>query len=189
MWDDLQEQAVAAIRARAANDQAAESAAMTAMTKMRGKFTKALNAYLTGPFAPLKTVLDALDSGKPVSEKILWFLPGDTARNFQAGIHNMPQLVFTGLDIATREETAFIEFQATTKRYELARVAWATDGEFRPGDEREVIIGYPSGEQLPTYRVPISTKGKSITGLRITFPLNAEPDLKTLAIREITTTP
>ena len=189
MWDDLQEQAVAAIRARAANDEAAAVSALASMSKMRGKFTKALNAYLDGPFAPLKTVLDALDSGKPVSEKILWHLSADTARNFQAGIHNMPQLEFTGLDIATRTEPVFIEFQAATKRYELARVAWATDGEFRPGDEREVIIGYPSGEELPTYRVPITTSGKTITGLRITFPLNSEPDLKTLALREITTTP
>ncbi len=162
---------------------------MASMAGMRGRFTKALDSYLAGPFAPLKTVLEALDSGKPVTEKMLWYLPGDTARNFKAGFQNMPQLEFTGLDIATRTEPVFIEFQATTKKYELARVAWATDGEFRPGDEREVIIGYPSSEELPTYRVPITTSGKTITGLRITFPLNSEPDLKTLALREITTTP
>ena len=189
MWDDLQEQAVAAIRARTANDKAAEAAALASMAKMRVKFTKALNAYLEGPFAPLKTLLDALDSGKSLTEKILWYLPGDTARNFKAGFQNMPQLEFTGLDIATRTEPVLIEFQATTKRYELARVAWATDGEFRPGDEREVIIGYPASEELPTYRVPITTSGKTITGLRITFPLNSEPNLKTLALREITATP
>ena len=189
MWDDLQEQTVAAIRARAGKNKAAEAAALAAMTKMRGKFTKALDAYLTGPFAPLKTVLDALAAGKPVGEKILWSLPGDAARNLQAGANNQPQLEFTGLDIATRAGTVFIEFQATTNRYELARVAWATDGEFRPGDEREVMIGYPSAGELPTYRVPISTNGKTITGLRIAFPLNSEPDLQTLALREITAAP
>jgi len=189
MWDDLQAKMVEVIQSRTAGDTAKADAAMKTITATRATFTKALEAYLAGTLTPLKTVLERLDAGKPMSEKLLWSLPADAPRTPVKAANNVPSFEINGLSTRIAGDVVLIEFQAGLDRYEVARVAWATDGEFRPGDVRDVIIGYPSGETLPTYRVPVSTKGKTITGLRITFPLNSEPDLKTLALREITTTP
>ena len=97
----------------------------------------------------------------------------------------MPELELTGLNVATRGNPVFIEFQAATKKYDIARVAWATDGEFREGDELELTVGYPSAEALPTYRIPFRPAGKAITALRLTFALNSEPELESLVLREI----
>jgi hypothetical protein len=159
------------------------------ITATREKFTKALNVYLSGSLAPLKKLLDGLATKKTFAETALWSLPADAPHGFQPLPNKFPQLELTGLNIKTNNKPVFIEVQATSQKYDIARVAWATDGEFRAGEEREMTVGYPSGEALPTYRIPVQPTGNAITGFRLTFPLNTQPELKALKVREISAKP
>ena len=189
MWDDLQNEAVQAIRNQVAGKQPEASLAIGRIAAIRAKFTKALDAYLSGSLAPLKSVLDGLAAGKAYTENVLWSLPTDAAHDFKLIANNYPELELTQLNITTNQKPVFIEVQASSQKYDIARVAWATDGVFRPGDDREMTVGYSSGETLPTYRIPVQPTGKAITGLRLTFPLNSQPELKTLTLREISAKP
>jgi hypothetical protein len=82
-----------------------------------------------------------------------------------------------------------IEIEAKCDRFDVARVAWATGGEFKSGQERDFTAGYP-GVESPTHRVTINTGGQPITALRLLFRggvpghLN-NVDLKHVRIREL----
>jgi hypothetical protein len=77
-----------------------------------------------------------------------------------------------------------IEIEAKCDRFDVARVAWATDEGFKAGQEMEFIAGYP-GVEFPTYRVTIDTGGHPFSALGIRFPAGATVDLKQVSIREI----
>lgn len=183
MWDDLQGHVLAAIqaspRSRGAQSGNAdtEKSALVEIAATRAKFTNALERYYEGAFAPLKNVVDQLEAGRPVSEKVLWTLPAD-----RTGI-NPPQIEFTGLNIATGNGPIMIEIEAKCDRFEVARIAWATGEGYKPGQEMEFIAGYP-GHESPTYRVTIAANSQPITALRLHFP-GTTIDLKQLRIREI----
>ncbi len=178
MWDDLQGRVLAAIQARQSGNAAADEAALAEIAATRAMFTKALERYYAGAFAPLKKVVDQLEAGLPVTEKLLWSLPAERRGN------NGPQIEFTGLNVATGNHPVMIEIQARCSRFEIARVAWATGYGLNAGPEIEFIAGYP-GAEYPTHRVTIATGGQPISALRLQFPAGATVDLKQVRILEL----
>lgn len=189
MWDDLQGRVLAAVQARLGNEttphhQGAQSgnadgekSALAEIAATRAKFTKALEHYYESAFAPLKRIVDALESRHRVTEKVLWNLPAERAGN------NPPQIEFTGLNVETGDHPVMIEIKANCDRFAVARVAWATDEGFRAGQEMEFIAGYP-GAEFPTYRVTIAGGGQPISALRFQFPAGATVDLREVRIRQ-----
>jgi len=178
MWDDLQGRVLAAVQAKQSGDADGEKSALAAIASTRAKFTKALERYYAGAFAPLKTVVDQLEAGRPVSEKVLWSLPADRVGNYP------PQIEFAGLNIAAGEHPVMLEFEAKCDRFDLARVAWATGGGFKAGQDMEFVAGYP-GVEFPTHRVTIAAGGSPISALRLQFPGGATVVLKQVRVREI----
>jgi hypothetical protein len=176
MWDDLQGCVVAAVQARQSHNAADEEAALADVAAMRARFTKALERYYTSTCAPLKKIVDQLDAGLSVTEKLLWTSPADRAGN------HSPQIEFPGLNIAAGDQPIMIEIEATCDRFEVARVAWATGDGFQPGQEMQFIAGYP-GVECPTHRVVMATGGQPITALRFQFPANAHVNVKQVRIR------
>lgn len=179
MWDDLQGRVLDAIQAKQAGDTAGEKNALAGIAATRARFTRALERYYEGAFAPLKKVVDALESGRLVTEKVLWSLP--EARSGTS----VPQIEFTGLNIATGNQAILIEIEAKCSRFDIARVACVT-GETT--QEMEFIAGYP-GVEFPTYRVTMDTGGRPITALRLQFPGGSSVDLKQVRIRGLALQP
>jgi len=177
MWDDLQGHVLAAMQAKRFGNPDAGKAALAQIAATRAKFTKALERYYESAFAPLKNVIDQLEAGNPVSEKVLWTLPVDHTGT------NPPQTDFTGLNIATANGPIMIEIEAKCDRFEVAHIAWASSEGYKPGQEMEFIAGYP-GHESPTYRVTIAPHSQPITALRLHFP-GTTIDLKQLRIHEI----
>jgi hypothetical protein len=178
MWDDLQGRVLAAVQAKQSGSADNERSALAEITATRAKFTKALERHYEGAFAPLKKVVDQLEAGRPVTEKVLWSLPAQRVGN------NAPPIEFTGLNVAVGNHPVMIEIEAKCNRFEVARVAWATGDGFKAGQEREFIAGYP-GVEFPTHRVTITTGGQPISALRLQFPAGATVDLKHVRIREL----
>ena len=178
MWDDLQGRVLAAVQAKQSGDADNEKSAMAGIAATRAKFTKALERHYAGAFAPLKKIVDQLEAGQPVTEKVLWSLPVDRAGN------NPPQIEFTDLNIAAGDHPVMIEMEAKCDRFDVARVAWATGEGFKAGQEMEFIAGYP-GVDSPTHRVTIATGGQPINALRLQFPAGARVNLKQVRIREL----
>ena len=178
MWDDLQGRVLAAVQAKQSGNADGEKSALAEIAATRAKFTKALERYYAGAFAPLKKVVDQLEAGRPVTEKVLWSLPAQRMGN------NPPQIEFTGLNVAAGNHPVMIEIEAKCNRFDVARVAWATGDGFKAGQEMEFIAGYP-GVESPTHRVTIATGGQPISALRLQFPAGATVDLKQVRIREL----
>jgi hypothetical protein len=178
MWDDLQGRLLAAVQAKQAGNADGEKSALAEIAATRAKFTKALERYYAGAFAPLKKVVDQLEAGRPVTETVLWSLPADRVGS------NSPPIEFTDLNIAAGDHPVMIEMEAKCDRFDVARVAWATGDGFKAGQEMEFIAGYP-GVESPTYRVTIATGGQPISALRLQFPAGATVDLKQVRIREL----
>jgi hypothetical protein len=178
MWDDLQGLVLKAIQAKQSGDAGAEKPALAEIAATRAKFTKALDRYYASAFAALKTVVDQLEAGGPVTDNVLWTLPADRAGNIASPTE------ITGLNVAAGNHPVMIEIEAKCDRFAVARVAWATGGEYRPGHEMEFTAGYP-GVESPTYRVTIATGGQPITALRLQFPGGATVDLKQIRIHEL----
>jgi hypothetical protein len=178
MWDDLQGRVLAAVQAKQSGSADGERSALAEIAATRAKFTKALQRYYTGALAPLKKVVDQLEAGRPVTEKVLWTLPAQRMGN------NGPRIEFTGLNVAAGNHPVMIEIEAKCDRFDVARVAWATGDGFKAGQEMEFIAGYP-GVECPTHRVTITTGGQPISTLRLQFPAGATVDLKQVRIREL----
>ena len=176
MWDDLQGDVLAAIHAKQSGDADGAKAALAEIAATRAKFTKALQQHYASAFAPLKNLVDQLEAGRPVTEKVLWNLSPDRTGK------NSPQIELKDLNIAAGNQPVMIEIQAKCDRFEVARVAWATSDGFKPGQEREFIAGYP-GVECPTHRVTIDAGGQPITALRLQFP--AGVTLKQVRIRAL----
>ena len=176
MWDDLQGQVLAAIQARQSGKPDGEKSALTEIATTRAKFTQALQRYYADVFAPLKKVVDHLEAGHPVTERVLWSLPAQRVGK------NAPQIELTGLNVAAGNQPVMIEIEAKCDRFEVARVAWATGDGFQGGQEREFIAGYP-GVEYPTHRVTIAPGFRPISALRLQFP--AGVDLKQVRIHEL----
>ncbi len=176
MWDDLQGRVLAAVQARQSGNANDEETALSEIAAMRARFTKALERFYADACAPLKKVVDQLNAGLPVTERMLWTSPADRAGN------NPPQIEFTGLNIAAGIQPVMIEIEAACTRFEVARVAWATGDGFKPGQDMEFIAGY-HGTESTTHRVTIATGGQPITALRFLFPAGANVDLKQVRIR------
>ncbi|MDD5705027.1 MAG: hypothetical protein PHR35_03820 [Kiritimatiellae bacterium] len=182
MWDDLQGHVLAAIQAKQSGDKDGAKSAMAEVTATRAKFTKALERYYAGAFASLKKVVDTLEEGHAVTEKVAWSLPADRVGT------NPQQIELTGLNVAAGNRPIMIEIAVKCDRFEVARVAWATTDGYKPGQEMEFIAGYP-GVEVPTHRVTIDTNGQPINALRFEFPGGATVDLKQVRIREINIAP
>ena len=180
MWDDLQGLVLAAVQAKQSSNADREKSAMAEIAATRAKFTKALSRHYEGAFASLKKVVDHLQAGRPVTEKVLWSLPAERVGKSPAHIELM------GLNVATGSQPIMIEIEAKCDRFHIARVAWATDGVFKGGQEMQFNAGYP-GVEYPTHRVTISTDGKPISALRFVFPGGV--DLKQVRIRELNIQP
>ena len=178
MWDDLQGLVLTAVQARQSGDAVGATSALAGIAATRAKFTKALERYYAGTFTPLKRVVDHLESGLPVTENLLWSLPVEQEGNKE------PQIDLPSLNIEVGNHPVMIEIEAKCDRFEVARVAWATDDGVQGGRETEFIAGYP-GAEFPTYRVTIDTGGHPISALSIRFPAGATVDLKQVRIREI----
>ncbi len=178
MWDDLQGRVLAAVQARQSGDADGEKSALAEIAATRAKFTKALERHYAGAFAPLKKVVDQLEAGHPVTERVLWTLPADRAGD------SPPQIEFTGLDIAAGDCPVMIEIEAKCDRFDVARVSWATADGFKAGREMEFIAGYP-GVESPTHRVTIVTGGQSISALRLQLPGGSAVALKQVRIRQL----
>jgi hypothetical protein len=176
MWDDLQAHVFSAIQAKQAGNPNREKAALAEIAATRGKFTKSLERHYAGPFAALKKVVEALEAGRPVSEKTLWTLPNDRAGKTASPIE------LKDLNIAAAQHPMMIEFEALCDRFELGHVAWSTGDGFQPGQAIEFMAGYPTAK-TPTHRVTIATDGKPLDALRFHFPGKA--DLKQVRIRQI----
>jgi len=200
MWDDLQGNVLLSIQANMQGDKAKAQSALAEIAATKAMFTKALERYYAVDFAPLKKVVDQLEAGHQVTEKKLWSLPADaprTAQPFTVGraYHplgyqavNVQQIEFTGLNIESGDSAVMIEFEVKCSVFDMAHVAWATEGEFKDGDRLEFIAGYP-GKEYQTHRLTFDTGGKPITALRIQFPIGANVDLKTVNVRQLTITP
>lgn len=182
MWDDFQARVLAAVQAKQSGNVGSEKSALAEIAATRAKFTKALERYYEGALAPLKKVVDQLEAGRPVTEKVLWSLPAQRVGN------NPPQIEFTGLNVAAGNHPVVIEIEAKCNRFDVARVAWATGDGFKAGQEMEFIAGYP-GVESPTHRVTITTGGQPISALRLQFPAGATVDLKQVRIRELSIQP
>lgn len=178
MWDDLQGRVLAAIRAKQSGNAAGGKSAMAEIAATRAKFTKALDRYYAGDLAPLKKVVDALESGSPVTERVLWSLPANLAGNAPLPIE------FTGLGVEAGDHPVMIEIEAKCNRFDLARVVWSTGDGFKARQEREFIVGYP-GVESPIHRVTIATGGQPLSSLRLQFPAGATVELKQVRIREL----
>ncbi|MHB0955007.1 MAG: glycoside hydrolase family protein [Pirellulaceae bacterium] len=178
MWDDLQGRVLAAVQAKQSGNRDGERSALAEIAATRAKFTKALERHYADAFAPLKQVVDQLDAGRPVAEKVLWTLPAERMGN------NPPQIEFTGLNVAAVDHPLMIEIEAKCNRFDVARVAWATSDGFKAAQQMEFIAGYP-GVESPTHRVTIDTGGQPITAMRIEFPGGATVELKQIRIREL----
>jgi hypothetical protein len=178
MWDDLQGRVLSAIQAKQSGSADGERSALAEIAATRAKFTKALQRYYADAFAPLKKVVDHLEAGRPVTERVLWSLPA------QRMGRNEPGIDLTGLNVAAGPQPHMIEIEAKCDRFEVARVAWATGNGFTAGQECEFIAGYP-GVESPTHRVTITTGGQPIRALRLQFPAGATVDLKQVRIREL----
>ncbi len=177
MWDDLQGQALAAVQAKNSGDADGARAALAGIAATRARFTKALERYYASAFAPLKQVVDALEAGRSVTEKLLWSLPPERAENVASPVE------FADLNLETGNSTVMIEIEAQCDRFAVARVAWAADDGFTPGHEMEFVAGYP-GVESPTHRVTIAPDGRPVTALRLQFPPGATVALKQVRIRE-----
>jgi len=178
MWDDLQGRVLAAAQARQSGNAGGEKSAIAEIATTRAKFTKALERYYAGAFAPLKEVVDQVEAGRTVTERVLWSAPAERMGK------NAPQIEFTGLNVAAGKYPLMIEIEAKCDRFAVARVAWATGNEFKAGQEMEFTAGYP-GVECPTHRVTIATGGQPITALRLQFPTGATVDLRQVRIREL----
>ncbi|MBN1343393.1 MAG: hypothetical protein JXQ73_11970 [Phycisphaerae bacterium] len=178
MWDDLQGRVLAAVQARQSGNASGEKSALAEIAATRAKFTKALQRYYTSAFAPLKKVVDQLEAGRPMTEKVLWTLPA------QRRGKTPPHIELTGLNVPAGNHPLMIEIEAKSDRFAVARVAWATGDGFKAGQEMEFIAGYP-GVESPTHRVTIATGGQPISALRLQFPAGATVDLKQVRIREL----
>jgi hypothetical protein len=178
MWDDLQGCVLRAVRAKQSGDSDGAKSALAEIAATRAKFTKALERHYAGAFAPLKKVVDQLEAGRPVTEKVLWSLPADRVGK------NPPQIEFAGLNVAAGNHPVMFEIEVKCNRFDVARVAWATGDGFKTGQEMEFIAGYP-GAESPTHRVTIATGGQPVRALRLQFPAGAAVDLKQVRIREL----
>ena len=178
MWDDLQGRVLAAVQARQSGNAGGEKSALAEIAATRAKFTKALQRYYTGAFAPLKKVVDQLEAGRPVTERVLWSLPAERRGK------NAPQIELTGLNVPAGNHPIMIEIEAKCDRFAVARVAWATGDGFKVGQGMEFTAGYP-GVECPTHRVTIATGGQPVSALRFQFPAGATVDLKQVRIREL----
>jgi hypothetical protein len=178
MWDDLQGHVLTAIQARQAGNVKNAQAAWSEIATTRAKFTKALERYYVQAMAPLKQVIDQLESGTRVTDKLLWSLPKDFPG--MAGV----QVEVAQIDGVATRQPIMIEIEARCDRFDVARLAWATDKGYQAGQEVEFIVGYP-GPECPTYRVTISPTGQSITALRLQFPGGSTVELKDVRIREL----
>lgn len=179
MWDDLQGRVLAAVQAKLSGDSDAEKPVLAEIAATRAKFTKALERYYASAFAPLKKVVDQLEAGRPVTEKVLWTLPAERMGN------TAPQIELIDLNIPAGNQPVMIEVEAKCNCFAIARVAWATRDGFKAGQEMEFLAGYP-GVESPTYRVTIDPGGQPISTLRFQFPAGATVDLKQVRIRELT---
>ena len=182
MWDDLQGLVLAAIQAKQSGDADREKFALAGIWAARAKFTKALERYYEGAFAPLKQLVDALEAGSPVSEKVLWSLTQERMGNSAVSGE------FTGLNVATGNHPVMLEFEAQCDRFAVGRAGWATGDEPKTWHDAEFVAGYP-GVECPTHCVTIATGGQPITGLRLQFPAGAAVDLKQVRIREFILSP
>ena len=180
MWDDLHGLVLAVVRAKQSGDADGEKSALAGIAVTRARFTQALERYYAGAFAPLKSIVDRLEAGLPVTENLLWSLPVEQMGNKE------PQIEIPGLNIETGNHPVMIEIEAKCDRFDVARIAWATDEGFKAGQEMEFIAGYP-GVEFPTYRVTIDTGGHHINALGIRFPAGATVDLKRVRMRELST--
>jgi len=178
MWDDLQGRVLVAIQAKQAGNADSEKSALAEIAATRARFTKALQRHYASAFAPLKQVVEQLEAGRPVTEKLLWSLPTPRLANKQ------PHIELTGLNIVPGSHPLMIEIEAKCDRFDVARLAWATDHGFQAGQEMEFIIGY-AGTESPTHRVTIATGGQVIRALRLGFPAGATVDLEQVRIREL----
>lgn len=182
-WDDLQGRVRAAVQAQQVGDKEGVKSALADIAVTRAKFTKALEHYYSVDLAPLKKIVDELMAGHPVTGKVLWSLPADASRKFQRERNKASLIEFADLNIPADDHPVMIEIEAKCNRFALARVAWATGGKFKAGQEMEFIAGYP-GAESPTHRVTMNTDGEPITALRLQFPANAEVDLKQIRVVE-----
>jgi hypothetical protein len=178
MWDDLQGRVLAAVQAKQSGNVDGEKSALAEIAATRVTFTKALQRHYEGAFAPLKKVVDQLEAGHPVTERMLWTLPADRVGN------NPPRVELTGLNIAAGGQPVMIEIEATCNRFDVARVEWSTGDGYVPGQSMEFIAGYP-GVERPTYRVTFLPGNKPITALRLQFPAGAAVDLKQIRVHEL----
>ncbi len=178
MWDDLQGLVLTAIQAKQSGDAGAEKSALAAIAATRAKFTKALERHYTSAFAPLKAVVDQLEAGRSVTERVLWSLPADRAGNAA------PPFEFTGLNAGTGNHPVMIEIEAKCDRFDMAHVAWATADGSKSGQSVEFIAGYP-GVDTPIHRITIATGGQPIGTLSLQFPAGSTVDLKQVRIREL----
>lgn len=180
MWHDLQGHVLAAVKAKQAGDATRNDAAMATIAATRSQFTRALNAYYANEFAALKKIIDQLDSGRTVTEKLLLELGAQQIKKAP------PQVEWTGLNIASQGQPIMIEMEATCSRFDVGYVRWSTGDKNVPPKSMEFIAGYPS-EKTPTYRVTFLPGGKPITSLHIQFPAGAVVDLKRIRVHELKT--
>ncbi len=135
--DEAVGRVLAAVQARQSGNADGEKSALVEIAATRARFTKALERYYTGTFAPLKKVVEQLEAGNPVTERVLWSLPAE--RKGKSG----PQIEFTGLNVAAGNHPLMIEIEAKCDRFAVSRVAWATGDGFKAGQEMEFVAGYP----------------------------------------------
>jgi hypothetical protein len=178
MWDDLQGHVLAAAKMKQSGDADGAQAALNASKATRSKFTKALNKYYVNEFSALKKVVDQLEGGRPVTEKLLLELGAQRVEN------KPPRIELTGLNIASDGQPVMIEIEATCNRFQVARMEWSSDKGNTPGQSMEFIVGYP-GVERPTYRVTLDPGDKPINTLRFHFPADAAVDLKQIRIHEL----
>ncbi len=177
MWDDWQGHILLAVQARQSGNADAEKSALADVAATHAKFTKALQRYYESTFAPLKRVVDQLQSGHPITEKLLWSLPEPRMES------KTPEIAFTGLNLAAGNHPVMIEIEAKCDRFDIARLAWSTDDAFQSAGEIEFTMGYPS-PRTPTYRLTIATDGQPIRALRLRLPAGSTIDLQQLRARE-----
>jgi len=177
MWDDLQGYVLKAVQAKKSGDPDGEKSALDAIAATRAKFTKTLERYYTGTFAPLKTIVDRLEAGGPVSAKVRWSLTEK-----QTEITNS-QIEFTDLNIDVGNNPLMIEIEAECDRFQLALIQWALNQGFQAGQDMEFSVGYPGESSI--YRITIDTCGQPLRALRLKFPAGANVNLKQIRIHEI----
>lgn len=182
LWDDLQGRVLAAVQASQSGNRAGLHSALAGIAATRARFTQALERYYAGAFAPLKDVVDQLAAGRRLTEEEVWRLPPERAGRTAL------QTEFTDLTITAANGPIMIELTATCDRLDVARVAWATDKGYQPGQETELLVGYPAPAD-PTYRVTAAAHGLPIRALRLQFPAGATVDLREVCVRRIRMAP